>query len=161
MSGPDQSLLEADLAAAEFRCGAAKGLWGFEIRSSAWPAMCFWLAAAARGDAPARYYVQLDMTGYRSVAPTGRFWNPESGMELPLNQYPKGKPGSRFAMVFRTDSWRESNKAFYHPYDRIAAQGHPDWPRAMPHLIWTSKHTIVDYLEEFQSLLMSGDYVGV
>lgn len=160
MSLPDQRLLEADLASAEFRCGVAKGLWGLESELSAWPAMCFWLAAAERGDAPRRYYVRLDMTGYRSAPPTGSFWNPESKTHLPRSQYPKGKPGSRFAMVFRIDSWRDSHNAFYHPYDRIAAHGHNEWPTAMPHLIWTSRHTIVDYLEEFQSLLMSGDYIG-
>lgn len=72
---------------------------------------------------------------------------------------PKGKPGSRVAMVFRLD-WNNGT-AFYHPYDRVAAQGHPDWATTQPHLVWTSDNTIVDFLEEFHSLLNSGDYLGV
>lgn len=44
--------------------------------------------------------------------------------------------------------------------DRAPLSDHPNCPTEQPHLVWTSSHTIVNYLEEFQSLL-SGDYVGV
>ena len=76
-----------------------------------------------------------------------------------MTKRPKGRPDSRVAKVFRTD-W-ESGKAFYHPYDRMAAKGHTDWPKDQPSLIWDSDHTIVDYLEEIHSLLNSGDYIGL
>ena len=72
---------------------------------------------------------------------------------------PKGKDDSRFAKVFRTD-WNKG-RAFYHPYDRVAAEGHPDWRTQQPRLVWTSERSIVDYLEEIRSLLNSDDYVGV
>lgn len=162
MESPDQRLFKVDLATADFLSGVAKGLWSLAAvgDTDTWPDAYFWMAAAKRDNAPERYYVRLDMTGYRLAGPTGRFWDPETKQDLPLANYPKGKSGSRFAMVFRTDSWAESNKAFYHPYDRMAAKGHGDWPCTMPHLIWTADHTIVDYLEEFQSLLNSGDYLG-
>jgi hypothetical protein len=61
--------------------------------------------------------------------------------------------------VFRTD-W-EGGRAFYHPYDRLAAAGHPKWVAEQPSLIWDSTHTIVDYLEEIHFLLSSGDYLGL
>jgi hypothetical protein len=161
---PDQRLFEADLMLAEFRRGIVKGLWGqaeaeMIPEGAAWPRVFFWLAAAARENAPDRFYVALDATGYRSVAPTGTFWDPATKATLEFAKRPKGKPNSRFAMVFRTD-W-ENGRAFYHPYDRFAAQSHGQWPREQPHLIWTTNHTIVDWLEEFQSLLNCGDYRGV
>jgi hypothetical protein len=78
---------------------------------------------------------------------------------LALEKRPKGRPGSRFAKVFRTD-W-EGGRAFYHPYDRAAANSHADWPSTQPHLVWNANHTIVDYLAEFHALLNSGDYLGV
>jgi hypothetical protein len=164
MHPPDQRLFEADLQSAAYRSGSAKGLWGQAEPEAmpdgaVWPKVFFWLAAAPRANAPSRFYVALDAGGYRSVPPTGTFWDPVAKATLEYGKRPKGKPNSRLEKAFRTD-W-ESGRAFYHPYDRLAAQGHPAWPQEQPHLIWTNAHTIVDYLEEFQALLTSGDYVGV
>lgn len=164
MVPPDQRLFEADLQSAAYRAGVAKGVWGQAEAAAlpdgaAWPRVFFWMAAAPRDNAPDRFYVALDAEGYRSVPPTGTFWDPDKRAILEFAKRPKGKPGSRFAMVFRTD-W-QNGAAFYHPYDRVGTQSHAEWPKQQPHLIWTSSHTIVDYLEEFQSLLVTGDYIGV
>ena len=164
MEKPDQRLFEEDLLSAEYRSGVLKGLWGepapeFLPEGMIWPARIFWLAAAARPNAPERFYIRLDAGGYRSVPPTGTFWDPATKSTLEIPRRPKGRPNSRFAKVFRTD-W-ENAVAFYHPYDRFAAKGHPEWPKNQPHLVWTGDHTIVDYLEEFHSLLNCGDYAGV
>jgi hypothetical protein len=167
MSGPDQRLLEADLMSAEYRNGVAKGLWDRVVgdalppEGASWPNVYFWMAAAPRAGAPDRYYVSLNLAGYRSVPPTGPFWDPTTKQRLDFSKWPKGKPDSRFAMVFRTQGFSAQGKAFYHPYDRAPASDHPQWKTEQPHLVWTSSHTIVDYLEEFQSLLMSGDYLGI
>jgi hypothetical protein len=163
MEKPDQRLFDEDLLSAEFRSGVAKGHWGIpdpEVlpENLAWPNRILWLAAAPRDKSPDQFHVYLDLAGYRSVPPTGTFWDPNTKATLEISKRPKGKPGSRFAMVFRTD-WKNAS-AFYHPYDRAAAD-HTEWPKQQPHLIWTSNHTIVDYLEEFYSLLNCGDYVGV
>lgn len=164
MESPDQRMFESDILSAEFRIGVAKGSWGIpdvdELSEGlVWPRVILWIAAGPRPNAAERFYVSLDAAGYRSVPPTGAFWDPVTKTALDFNKRPKGKPESRFAKVFRTD-W-ESGAAFYHPYDRKAAQGHPNWATEQPHLIWTSDHTIVDYLQEFHSLLTSGDYIGV
>jgi hypothetical protein len=163
MDKPDQRLFDEDLLSAEFRAGAAKGFWGVPGQDLVpepldWPKRVLWIAAAARPSAPPRYYVLLDLAGYRSVPPTGTFWDVATKTALENAKRPKGSPDSRFAKVFRTD-WN-NNQAFYHPYDRAAAQGHPDWPKTQPHLTWTDGHTIVDYLQEMHSLLTSGDYLG-
>jgi hypothetical protein len=63
--------------------------------------------------------------------------------------------------VFRKNGFSAAGRAFYHPYDRAPVQDHPQWSMEQPHLIWLCSHTIVNYLEEFQSLLTCGDYIGV
>ena len=164
MMPPDQRLFEADLGSAEFLVGASKGLWGHAEAGAlppgaAWPMVYLWMTAAARAGAPDKFYLVLDAAGYRSAPPTGTFWDPSAKTALGFDKRPKGKPGSRFAKVFRTD-W-EGGRAFYHPYDRVTIESHPNWRNEQPHLVWTSAHTIVDYLEEFQALLTGEDYLGV
>jgi hypothetical protein len=166
MLPPDHRLFEEDLLSAPYRMGAVKGVWGLAEagaapEGAAWPNAYFWMAAAPRTNAPDRFCVALDLTGYRSASPTGAFWDPEKKAPLDFAKWPKGKSGSRFAMVFRTTGFNGCGQAFYHPYDRVARVGHHEWPRQQPHLIWSDTHTIVHYLEEFQSLLTTGDYVGV
>ena len=112
-----------------------------------------------RANAPKRFHLALDGTGYRGRAVTGTVCDPTTGAQVDHAKRPKGRPGSRVAMVFRTD-WN-SGTAFYHPYDRIAAESHTEWPKQQPHLVWTSEHTIVDFLREFHGLLHSKDYVGI
>ncbi len=157
MQSPSQRLFEADLQSAEFRGGVLKGYW--DVAAQDWPRVILWIRAAPREGAPDRYYVALDLDGYRAAAPTGTFWDPASEAMLDAASRPKGKANSRFAKVFRTD-WEEG-RAFYHPYDRVAADGHSKWRTRQPHLVWTSDHIIVDYLEEFRALLNSDDYIGV
>jgi len=164
MDKPDQRLFEADLASAEFRAGAQKGFWGLPgtdilAEQPEWPLRILWAATAPRTNAPDRFYLHLDLSDYRTAPPTGTFWDPSTNSTLEHNKRPKGKVNSRFAKVFRTD-W-EGGRAFYHPYDRVAAKGHPQWATEQPGLIWDSNHTIVDYLEEMHSLFYSGDYIGL
>jgi hypothetical protein len=164
MNKPDQRLFEADLASADFRAGALKRHWGLpgaEILAEQpeWPLRILWVAAAPRSGAPDRYYLQLDLADYRTVPPTGTFWDPATKALLAHDKRPKGTKDSRFAKVIRTD-W-EGGGAFYHPYDRVAVKGHDKWLTEQPSLIWDSNHTIVDYLEEIHSLLQCGDYFGL
>jgi hypothetical protein len=127
--------------------------------NTSWPMEYFWMAAAPRTGAPDRYYVALNLQGYNAVPPTGPLWDPEKKATLELAKWPKGKGGTRFAIVFRTDGFTFAGRALYHPYDRSPVSDHPEWKNAQPR--WTGKHTIVDYLEEFQSLLQSEDYLGI
>ena len=109
--------------------------------------------------APDRFFLLIDLTGYRANAPTGTFWDPATESMLAVAKRPKGRPGSRCEKVFRTD-WK-NGRAFYHPYDRVAAGGHPNWARKYPHLVWSIDCTIVDYLLQFHALLNSGNYIGI
>lgn len=164
MDKPDQRLFTADLDSAEFRAGALKAYWGFAgtgVRPERpeWPVRILWVQSAVREGAPDRFFLRLDLEGYRTASPTGTFWDLNTGAALVAEKRPKGKKDSRCAKVFRTD-W-EGGRAFYHPYDRVAATGHPQWITEQPSLIWDSNHAIVDYLEEIHSLLNSGDYLGI
>ena len=164
MDKPDQRLFEADIVSAGFRTGVLKGFWDIESadvlpEQIAWPMRVLWMAAAARTGAPERYFVQLNLSGYRSVPPTGTFWDPSTRAVLEFSKRPKGKPDSRFAKVFRTD-WK-NGAAFYHPYDRVAVADHAGWFKDQPSLVWDLNHTILDYLEEFHALLNCGDYLGI
>jgi len=166
MLRPDQRLFEADLSSAEFRIGESKGCWGVagegeRPADAAWPKVYLWVAAAPRENAPNRFYLALEAEGYRVPSPTGTFWDQIKKAPLAFSAFPKGKPGSRVDKVFRTDIWASTNKALYHPYDRVAAQGHAGWSTEQPHLIWDSNHTIVDFLDEVRKLLNCGDYIGV
>ena len=170
MKRPDQRAFEADVEDADFQIGAAKGMWGLADatqlpESLVWPKAVLWVAPAPRENAPQRFYLLLDLDNYRAVAPTGSFWNMGTKAALPTADWPKGRPGSRVAKVFRTD-WnvKAFYHPFYHPYDRVAADSHNsrnEWKTAQPHLIWDSEHTIVDYLTEIHALLNSRDYIGV
>jgi|ERR1051326_2803539 hypothetical protein len=167
MDTPDQSLFEEDIASPEFRSGATKGKWGLPapelVTDFKWPKRLMWIGAAARARAPDRFYITLDAGGYNAVPPTGTFWDPATKSLLAVNKRPKGKSGSRVERVFRTD-WN-SGTAFYHPYDRVAADTHKnEWAKGAKddtRRRWTPQHSIVDYLEEFYGLLNCGDYLGI
>lgn len=160
MLKPDQRQFEADLKLASFRSGVLKRYWDVEDTGVLqWPSVMIRLAAAARVGAPDGFHVALNCAGYRAVPPTGTFCDPATGAMLADDKRPRGKPNSRFSKVFRTD-W-EGGRAFYHPYDRVAAQSHPEWLTAQLHLIWNCHHTIVDCLEEYYALLRSEDYLGI
>ncbi len=165
MLPPDQRLFESHLLLAEYRDGVAKGFWGQVVADDlppemVWPKVVFWMAAAPRDGAPDRYYFALDLTGYGTQPPTGPLWDPATKQTLDLKRWPKGKPNSRFAIVFRTEGFSFQGKALYHPYDRSPLSDHPDWKSEPLPPVWTNSHTIVDYLEEFQTLLTSEAYVG-
>lgn len=163
MRSSAEIMLEEDLASAAFLAGAHRGNWGLPDPSvlpdaCAWPRFIVWVRPASRPKAPERFYFDLDMTGYRGKPPTGTLWDAAKQAVLALELRPKGRPGSRVAKVFRTD-W--NNAALYHPYDRVAADSHPEWLAAHPNLIWTPQHTMVDYVMEMHGLLNGDCYVGV
>ena len=105
MQSPSQRLFDADVQSAEFRSGTLKGYWGVVAQDLlpdelVWPQVVLWIGAAPRAVAPDRYYVALNVDGYRAAAPTGTFWDSETKTILDTARRPKGKANSRFAKVF-------------------------------------------------------------
>lgn len=151
---PPERHLRADLQSARFLLGVRKGEWGdAEVD---WPHLKLWVAADKRVGAPDRYWFRFDMNDYPTRAPTGVPWDPDQGQPLAHNRRPTG--GSVVGKVFRID-W-EGGRALYHPYDRVAAEGHKDWAQKYPGLVWTVEHTIMDLLLVIHRLLHDDDYKG-
>jgi len=142
------------LQRADFLMGVASGRWSLarEVTETAWPYVFTFVAAAPRPKSSERWLVRWDLDGYNAQSPTGAFWNDlvtdETPAEtfLPPQKWPKGRPGSVVAAVFKVDGWAAPGKGFYHPYDRFARNGHNDWPTANPTCVWTPNHTLVDFL---------------
>ena len=164
---PDELLFETDIQSAAFRVGDAEGRWGLELSPGiAWPHAVFWVAAPERPGSPRRFRLRLDLSGYPSQGPTGRFWNTQTGGPLAPSDYPKGRGDT--AKVFRTD-WPPANDAtgdepgcaLYHPLDRRALRDHPHWKTDYPYQQWHAQRTVIDYLEMVYGLLNSPAYTGI
>jgi hypothetical protein len=156
---PAERRLRAHLEEAPFQIGVAESWWDVVATPDLqWPLVVFWIAAAERMNAPERFHVRLDLTNYSIVPPTGTFWDLTTHQPLatPLRPYGQGQVGR----VFRID-WK-GGQAFYHPFDRQASRdGHSQWPRQYPHLVWTEKNTVADLLSVLWELLQSRAYEGV
>ena len=117
MEKPDQGLFEEDLRSAEFLIGATKGLWGLPApdvlaEQPPWPKRILWIAAVPRENAPDRFYILLDVSGYRSVPPTGTFWDPSTrGMLIFQNVRKAGKAAALRWSLGRTGRGRLKGRA--------------------------------------------------
>lgn len=160
---PDQRRFQADIQDGPFLAGVADGRWGrpddIMTAGIAWPQVLLWVAAAARNGSPDRFYLLLDCQGYPGQGPTGAFWDSANRCPLPAASWPKGKGQGQVAAVFRPD-W-EGGRALYHPFDRVTAGKHADWPAKYPHLLWDGRRTILDLLGMVHGLLNCNDYQGV
>ncbi|MGB6220085.1 DUF7665 family protein [Haloferula sp.] len=140
-----------------FLQGVTEGQWGLhEDESVKWPNTVIWVAAAARGESPTRFYLFFDLKHYPKTGPTAYLWDPASKSKLDLTKWPKGS--NDVHMVFRA-TWNNA-AALYAPWDRLAAAGHPEWPVKHAGLVWKPDHTIVNYLRPTYELLHSDDYHG-
>lgn len=153
----DEECFREHLVSFDFREGAELGKWGLhEDETVRWPHAVIWVAAAPRGENPLRYYLFFNLDHYPMTGPTAYVWDCEKQAKLELAKWPKGT--GNVQMVFRTN-WNDA-VALYAPWDRLAADGHPEWPGKHPGLLWTPKHTIVNYLRPTHELLNSDEYHG-
>ena len=152
---PDRMLLESDLAAPSFRCGEIEGKWRHV--ATAWPHALFAVQAAERPNAPAEYGFRFECTGYRQTPPTAQPWDLQANTPLPPPRWPAGR--AWVPAVFRTD-WH-GGQCLYLPCDRIAIEGHQNWPQQYPNRLWQPLRGIICYLEQIHDLLNQSDYSGV
>ncbi len=158
MIEPDERQMVADLQGASFLSGFANGWWGrVEEPVPTWPAMLFWVVAVARPSAPDQFHLRVDCRNYPTEAPTGTFWDLATGEQLAAAKWPKGT--GQVEAVFKP-GW-ESGRALYHPLDRVAMQGHSDWPGKYPGYVWKGDRNITRYLTMVHKLLQSSEYTGV
>ncbi|MCC6229951.1 MAG: hypothetical protein IT432_12090 [Phycisphaerales bacterium] len=160
MTSPDEAALRGDLQSAAFLIGEAEGRWKNMDPGMKFPDVVFMIAAAARPNSPAAFYLKVNCDGYPSRAPTSRLWDHERAAPLALELHPKGS--GDVAKVFRIDWPPEApGSCLYHPMDRRPLSDHGDWPTTYKRQVWHSRRTIVDLLEAVYELLNSRNYTGV
>lgn len=152
---PDRLLLQADLAAPEFRRGEIQGKWRHV--AMAWPYVTIAVAPAKRQNAPDEYGFRFECTGYRQTPVTAQPWDLQSGTALPPPRWPAGR--SLIPSVFRPD-WK-GGQCLYLPCDRMSIEGHGEWIHKHPNRLWQPQRGIICYLEQIHDLLNQDDYSGV
>lgn len=152
---PDLQLLEADLAAPEFRCGAIEGRWRHVATS--WPHAVIAVSAPNRPNAPNEYAFRFECSGYRQTAVTAQPWDLAAGTPLAAPRWPTGP--SIVASVFRP-TWKQGI-CLYLPCDRMAIEGHDNWRDQHPSRLWQPARGIICYLEQLYDLFHQSDYSGV
>ena len=157
-----QRLLEADLNGAEFQIGVSKGHWHLasEVSESIWPYVYTSIQAAPRPNSPEQLMVRWNVDGYGSQPQTGAFWDKTTNNFLAIEMWPKGRPNSIVASVFKVSGWAAPGQGFYHPFDRQARNGHNDWPIQNPQYVWTENNTLVDFISLVHRWLNCEDYHG-
>jgi hypothetical protein len=157
-----QRLLEADLQRAEFLMGIASDRWSLanDILEDSWPIVYTYVQAASRPNGPDRMLVRWDVDGYPANSPTGAFWDEEAANFLAPEKWPKGRPNSPVAAVFKTAGWAAPGRGFYHPYDRQARLNHDKWDKENPQYVWTPDNTLTDFVSLVYRWLNCEDYLG-
>jgi hypothetical protein len=151
---PDERQFRADVERGAFLLGETRGYW--RLLAIAWPAVWVEVAAAPRHGAPTHYVLRFDLAQYPQQAPTARLWDMTLQVPLAVDNWPAGK--SRVSQAFRTD-WKPG-ECLYLPCDRLAFEGHPDWPTKYASEMWQPSCDITHYLNQVHVLLNSSDYTG-
>jgi hypothetical protein len=151
---PDRLLLEADLAAPEFRCGEIEGRWRHV--GTNWSHVVIAVAAAERPNAPSEYGFRFECTGYRQRAVAGQPWDLAAHSPLAAAKWPSGR--SIVPSVFNP-GWQQGT-SLYLPCDRVAMEGHDQWRSQYPSRLWQPARGIICYLEQIYDLLNQDDYTG-
>ncbi|MCB0496169.1 MAG: hypothetical protein KDC79_08535 [Cyclobacteriaceae bacterium] len=143
---PEEEVLNDHLNSAEYQSGAMEESWGMieNDKRPQWPFVIFWVVAKS-GD---KYFFRFDLTGYNEFAPTAILWDPSTNTPLGQSKWPNWN--KRTKQVFRL--W--GKQCLYLPCDRLALEGHTDWPQKHNYLIWKAfEDTITKYLIELYQTL--------
>lgn len=151
---PDERALRDHLQSTRFQGGVDGGRW--RLQSLSWPIAMIAIAAAPRNSAPDEYLLRFDLDGYPQRGPTATPWDGGANCLLPEDRRPKGERASH---IFRTD-WEEG-QALYAPWDRVALDGHADWPTRYPMQAWNPQRDLAFYLQNVWEVLNADDYLGI
>lgn len=131
---------------AEYQSGEIEGRWGAinnENRPN-WPIFIIWVTSTSG----VKYHFKFDFTSYPQNAPTAIIWDITNDSPLEKNKRPNSN--NREIQAFK--EW--GKPCNYLPCDRMAFDGHPDWPQLHPALIWNSQSdTFLKYLNELYQIL--------
>lgn len=142
--GTELYALESHLAGGRFKAGAARGRW--RLVGLQWP-----YAFVEVSTRDGRWIcIRFDCAGYPSSPPQGTPWDYASQQPLPSGLWPRG---GRVSKVFN-HGWK-NGIALYIPCDRVAIEGHANWNRELPHLIWNPNKGLLQYIEAIHEILHS------
>ncbi len=147
---PDELALAADLKAAPFLHGVAKGRW--RLQSVTGHIALVYVAARDK----TWYLIRFDCQNYPQAAATGGVWDLELSRVAPAETWPNG--GARISAVFNPN-WK-GGTALYIPCDRQSIDGHGNWVTQYASMLWDSSLGLVCYLALIHELLQSRDYHG-
>ena len=130
----------------EFQSGEIEGRWGSIINENGptWPVFLLWVSSSS-GNV---YNFKFNFSDYPNTAPTSVLWDMDKDCVLA----PESRPNisRRAQQVFK--NW--GKECTYLPCDRLAFEGHSDWPGQHPSLIWNSQvDTVLKYLNEVYQIL--------
>ncbi|HKX50766.1 MAG TPA: hypothetical protein VJQ48_10095 [Candidatus Binatia bacterium] len=152
---PDKLLLEMDLAAPSFRCGEIEQRW--RHIATRWPHVIVAVPAPPRPSGPSEFGFRFECSGYRQTPVTAQPWDIDTDAPLVRAKWPTGR--SIVPSVFRPDF--KHGHCLYLPCDRMALEGHGNWPTEHPSRLWQPSRGIICYLEQVYELFNQGDYSGV
>lgn len=152
---PEHATFLAHLDTPAFQAGSDRGRWGLYTARDAivWPHVVIWLPADVQVMPSCRVHLRFALHGYPLKAPTACPWDVEADVALPVERWPKGR--TQVNAIFKP-GWKSF--ALYAPCDRVAMEGHPDWPERYPSLYWQPTFTIVRYLELVHACLNRNQY---
>ena len=150
----DEQVLREHIEDGPFQSGVDLGKW--KLISIDWPHVYIDIKAMHHEEWPSFYCFQFECSNYPVAGVTARPWDVGKNQPLDVQKWPGGK--NRLPKVFNP-GWN-GGQCLYLPCDRIAINGHTDWPSKHPHLIWKTNSDITLYLDAVYELLNSSDYTG-
>jgi hypothetical protein len=141
-----KDIFQDHLISTEYQSGEIEGRWGevYNENRPEWPIFFFWIKTSS-GE---KFNFKFDFSSYPQLAPTSIIWDIDNNM--PLTQDKRPNSNKRAIQVFKV--WPK--QCVYLPCDRIAFEGHPDWPQKHPSLIWNpNEDTFLKYLNELYQIL--------
>lgn len=142
--------LRRDLAGGRFQSGVAAGRW--RQVALEWPYLLVELRAADGS----HYGLMFECTDYPRTPVTARPWDVATATPLAPELWPAGT--SRIPVVFNPD-WK-GGRCLYLPCDRLALDGHEEWPTTQAALLWEPARGLCKYLNIVSELLNAPEYRG-
>jgi hypothetical protein len=151
---PDEKAFRADTSSGRFAAGVDAGDW--RLVSIDWPHAIIAITAAPRAGAPGEYCFRFELSGYPNTAATAQAWNVDEDRIATDAERPKV---SYSPSPFRWD-WLDGT-ALYIPCDRVAVQGHHDWPAQHADELWDPTKGISKYVIYVHRRLNEDAYTGL
>jgi hypothetical protein len=152
---PDERAFRAHVSTGRFSAGVDAAEWRL-VGDITWPHAIVAVTAAWRQGAPEEYAFRFELSGYPNIAATAGAWNTAENRLATEAERPKV---TYTPSPFRSD-WNNGT-ALYIPCDRVAVEGHTDWPAAYPGELWDPTRGISKYLIYVHARLHEDAYIGL